>query len=518
MNLTEVYITYLVTIAAIGFCLVKYLFGIHALHNQPKVKRGLKIPPLVPSLIPLLGMLPFKIMWSPRDFVLSAKNLLWNSQPVRARIFTQTFYIFQGAETIRSIVNKRSLSLFPIHVILLRRVFGLPASASWIYAQDNSGGLPKPYPESNVKPQNRIEYAVRRTNHRLLVGSGFAPLVKRFQTVLTDRLQSLSIGGHWVKWDDFAELINHEFTASFLDSLCEMYLMQEHPDFVINLFTLHDNIWKMFIGMPRFLAPQVYAARDAALAALKDWNTWARERSDAAAGTSEGDDPFWASQYWRDRIDAFQQINGFDANIIAIHDLAVIWGMSINGVNTSLWACLEAFKDQELLERVRAEARAFLQAIYAETLRLRINGFFVWYQSRGNLDVDGWLIPNKSWILTTPMVGHMDPGIWCTGPDADHPVQEFWVGRWLKYTDDGYTLVFSTEMAKGAWMPYGGGFHICPGRYFAKTMIILGVALMTTMYDCEVLAGETNMRMSMRTFGFGTAGPVGKVPVRIRRR
>lgn len=73
MNLTEVYITYLVTIAAIGFCLVKYLFGIHALHNQPKVKRGLKIPPLVPSLIPLLGMLPFKIMWSPRDFVLSAK-------------------------------------------------------------------------------------------------------------------------------------------------------------------------------------------------------------------------------------------------------------------------------------------------------------------------------------------------------------------------------------------------------------------------------------------------------------
>ncbi|GAT24798.1 hypothetical protein RIB2604_01806290 [Aspergillus luchuensis] len=211
--------------------------------------------------------------------------------------------------------------------------------------------------------------------------------------------------------------------------------------------------------------------------------------------------------------------------------------MSINGVNTSLWACLEAFKDQELLERVRAEARAclisnsdlkfdidrllrqpVLQAIYAETLRLRINGFFVWYQSRGNLDVDGWLIPNKNWILTTPMVGHMDPGIWCTGPDADHPVQEFWVGRWLKYTDDGYTLVFSTEMAKGAWMPYGGGFHICPGRYFAKTMIILGVALMTTMYDCEVLAGETNMRMSMRTFGFGTAGPVGKVPVRIRRR
>ncbi|RAK90845.1 cytochrome P450 [Aspergillus costaricaensis CBS 115574] len=533
---TEIYVTYLI-IATIGICLMNYWYGIHALHEKPRVKRGMKIPPLVPSLIPPLGTFPIKMLWNPRGFVLSAKHLLWNSRPVRARILTQTLYIFQGTETIGSILKERSLSLFAVHAILLRRVFGLPPSALRIYAHDNSGGFPRPYPESNVKPQNRIEYLIRHTNQRLLLGAGFAPFVKRFQSTLTERLQALSIRSHWVELDDFVQLFNNDFTASMMDALCGKYLIRQHPNFAINLFTLDDNIWKMLVGVPRFLAPRAYAARDAALGALKDWNTWAQEHFDPAAVDSDGDDPVWGSKYWRDRVDAFQQIEGFDADVIAMHDLAVIWGMTTNGINTSFWTCLEAFKDQELLNLVRAEARAclisesdvkfdidrllhqpVLQAIYAETLRLRINGFFVWYQSHGDLNVDGWHIPNKNWILTTPMSGHMDPEIWCRGAGADHPVEDFWVGRWLKYADDGQTLIFTTEMAKGAWMPYGGALHVCPGRYFAKTMIILGMALMTRLYDCEVLADEKNLRMSMRTFGFGTVGPVGKVPVRIRRR
>jgi cytochrome P450 len=78
----------------------------------------------------------------------------------------------------------------------------------------------------------------------------------------------------------------------------------------------------------------------------------------------------------------------------------------------------------------------------------------------------------------------MDPAIWCTGENADHPVEEFYVGRWLKLKSSpaelpvesdtsSDRLEFSTEISKGAWMPFGGRHHSCPGRRFAKIMVVL---------------------------------------------
>lgn len=160
-----------------------------------------------------------------------------------------------------------------------------------------------------------------------------------------------------------------------------------------------------------------------------------------------------------------------------------------------------------------------LQAIYAETLRLRIGGFLVRQQTQDDLNVEGWRIPKNHYILTNTMQGHMNPEIWSTGAFQDHPVEEFWPGRFLEPVANGLSSKFSLEMSKGAWNPFGGGHHACPGRRFAKTMNLFATALIVHTFDCDIGNADSKaLEMSMRNFGFGIAGPKGNVPVRIRRR
>lgn len=63
-----------------------------------------------------------------------------------------------------------------------------------------------------------------------------------------------------------------------------------------------------------------------------------------------------------------------------------------------------------------------------------------------------------------------------------------------------------------------GGHHACPGRVLAKRIMIISCALITTMFDIEILAGENNLEYGSPRFGFGVRKPKGQVPFLIRRR
>jgi cytochrome P450 len=118
----------------------------------------------------------------------------------------------------------------------------------------------------------------------------------------------------------------------------------------------------------------------------------------------------------------------------------------------------------------------------------------------------------------------MDATAWDTGADDAHPLDQFWVGRFLKNppcsTGSEETPVFSTDHVEGSWIPYGGGPRQCPGRHFAKRQILLSTALMISLFDCEIVGEGMNMQedLSLMGFGGGVSHPAGKVPVRMRQR
>lgn len=61
-----------------------------------------------------------------------------------------------------------------------------------------------------------------------------------------------------------------------------------------------------------------------------------------------------------------------------------------------------------------------------------------------------------------------------------------------------------------------GGQFICPGRFIARSAMILTCALLTREFEMEVL--NRDIEFSSSTYGFGTEQPKHAVQVRLRRR
>ncbi|KAE8330692.1 cytochrome P450 [Aspergillus sergii] len=449
-------------------CLFNYGASLLLFMLRPRNKARLKAPPKVPFLVPILGNLPLKLLWNPR------KRLFWNLHPVRISLLGQSIYVIQGTANIAATFKQRHLSSFSLHGYILRHLFNLPRGALATYHADKSGWYAVPYPNSQVEPRNR-----------------------RLQTDLANRLHSIPVGGDWITWDNLLDLFLYDTTSSAIDSLCGRYLLRRHPELLKVLWTLDDNLWKILWRFSRFLAPASYAARDRALAALKDWHTWARENFDPASVDEHGDDPYWGTRFFRDRQERFRAMDGFDAGAIASQDPAFLW-------------------------------------VYAETLRLRVNGFFLWRLSYKDMDIHGYRIPRNHYVVSSPIPSHMDPAIWSIGQNADHPVHEFRVGRWLKPRYSSQPIKPNAHSRSksepeedftggpanhaGAWMPFGGGYHACPGRQFAKVIVMLSTVMLVIGYDVEVLTDVRELKVSMRNFGFGVSRPAERIKARIKRR
>lgn len=171
-----------------------------------------------------------------------------------------------------------------------------------------------------------------------------------------------------------------------------------------------------------------------------------------------------------------------------------------------------------------------LQAVYAETLRLRMHFYIIRMSDRVDMNIRDWIIPRRKVIVTPTTVAHMDPEAWSTGFKNEHPLDEFWVGRFLNYPSENEcgdskahtssTPVFSTKGLEGSWIPYGGGPRQCPGRHFAKRQILLTTALMISMFDIEILQEGWGVQedFTLNGFGSGVSHPLGKVPIRMRHR
>lgn len=162
--------------------------------------------------------------------------------------------------------------------------------------------------------------------------------------------------------------------------------------------------------------------------------------------------------------------------------------------------------------------------------------YIIRMSDRVDIDIRDWIIPRRKVIVALTTVAHMDATIWDTGVNDDHPVDQFWVGRFLNYsegqradrsvekqTNDAASSTiptFSTKHVNGAWIPYGGGPRQCPGRHFAKRQILLTTALFVSLFDCEMLGEAMDMGedFSLKGFGGGVSHPAGKVPVRMRAR
>ena len=247
-------------------------------------------------------------------------------------------------------------------------------------------------------------------------------------------------------------------------------------------------------------------------------------------------------------------------------DSANFYRMNANSIPAAFWFLLEIVHDPSLLARVREEldssvaststeespkfdmfkltSAPLMQSIWAETLRLRVAINIVRGTEYRDFKLGNWLIPKAKTIVIPSLIAHMDEKIWSTGAgDSFHPLSEFWSDRFLIWpnipgsgpTQQNYIRkmdkpvsvanerlkeapTFSLENLRGAFIPFGGGSNICPGRHFAKHEAIFSFALLCKTFEMELRSDGSKPDADMRHYGHGTLPPKEPIPFRIRRR
>lgn len=230
------------------------------------------------------------------------------------------------------------------------------------------------------------------------------------------------------------------------------------------------------------------------------------------------------------------------------------------------WTVFEVFIRPGLLSRVREIAQSvcdtraeevklggspLLQSIFAEVMRLRIVGILSRVVAGGEFHLGEWSLPEGSILGIPSRTGAMNKKVWNAGTELDpHPLDKFWEDRFLIYPDkfDSGPLrkqgtafdpsehkksrahspteieaprepTFSLKGLGGAYLPFGGGSGICPGRHFAKQEVVCSLAKLALEYDIELqVPSNWEPRMNTAFFPIGALPPVDKVPFRIRRR
>lgn len=233
------------------------------------------------------------------------------------------------------------------------------------------------------------------------------------------------------------------------------------------------------------------------------------------------------------------------------------------------WTVFEVFARPELLSRVRDIAQSahdtrtqksesiqlgnnpLLQSLFAETTRLRVAGIIARVPTGGDYQLGEWSIREGSILALSSCTGAMNKNVWNAGTaEEPHPLEDFWDERFLIYPDKpnsgplrkskgaagienqqsatpssstqgkpSHEPTFSLRGLNGAYIPFGGGAGICPGRHFARQEVLATLSILALRFDIQlhVRKGWTP-KMDAAFFPIGVLPPADKVPFRIRRR
>ena len=233
----------------------------------------------------------------------------------------------------------------------------------------------------------------------------------------------------------------------------------------------------------------------------------------------------------------------------------------------SFWFFWHMLRDRPLLKRATAEVDAcctdpitnllpfdtaklcnqpLLQSSYAETLRMYVAVYIIRKPEYKDAQVIDYRIPRDKMVVISSAMAHMDKRNWNLGTMEEHPVEKFWAERFLTYggnlsrsssasstvstdsavdmstMDDNFLKSnlaepkFSLNGYSGAWVPFGGGIHQCPGRHWVKMQMLLSFAIISSTFDIELLAPGEKVKVDMAKYGLGALNPAEKVKFRIR--
>ena len=462
-----------------------------------------------------------------------------------------------------ALVRSRNADNSDAFFVIMESILGCPARAKLLRNEHPyNGSLSEA--ELNAKLQNRVFRITHDVGGQFLSGPNLKVLTKRYVDSLMDGSALGDIGKEWIHMPDLACFIRDAAFRAGTEALFGTTIFSLTPNLCDLFWNFEYYMRVLSFGLPRWLVPRAYLARDRMIQAMESSHRYACKHSSSSI---RGDDPDWDSIFgsrYRKRRDAFFSGTEFgDEHSLACVNVALLVATSSNSIPTATWTVLHTLLDSQLVDRARKEidpcvtprdgatshvdfdiekltSSPLLQSMFAETMRLRTANLVV-RTPRQNIQSGPYNFTKGRMIMISAAASSLDPRLWNDGTESEpHPLKTFWADRFLAYPHDPHSGPLNHDRARdkeasveakldgprfttnglgGEYMPFGGGTSVCPGRHFAKNQVICGLAVLLALFDFELcVPAGFQPQPNVSYYGFGTMPVKDKIPFRIRRR
>jgi cytochrome P450 len=271
-------------------------------------------------------------------------------------------------------------------------------------------------------------------------------------------------------------------------------------------------------GYPRLIDREGFQARENVYNYLKSY------LADPAAVAN-------ASQLVISHMNSFEQkpeVNELDNK--ASYFMGILFASASNVVPAAFWIVAHTLATPGMIEKVRAIiaenydavsdtfnweplfANENLKSLISETLRLHSN---ITNARLVTEDTEMVIGPNKEkkvvkkgevLLLVSDLV-HWDPAV--------YPEPEKWIPE--RFLPENAGKLILAEKNWKAYVPWGGGLHMCSGRFFAMNEMVVQLTLMLWYFDIT-LHEEIPTAYIKERFGLGVAHPTKEMKASIVRR
>lgn len=462
-------------------------------------------PPQVPYTIPILGhAISFLASHHGEFWVNFFRSHPYSTGACSLYLGGQKTHILFSPSAIQALFKARGPNRDDFNMDIMTKAFGLDRKECLRFfgvgeGPDHTGATP-------VIQQEHL-------HHRyLLEKKAVNGLTANFMRVLNDQIACEPHGkGDEGKEKDvslYAWLQEKIFVAS-TTALMGSRILEVYPSLQEDFFVFDRDMLTMFFGIPKWMSPKPYKAREKALHGLTKWQQQMQEECKGEPKDPEGDtdwEPIFGSRVNRAK-QRYYASRGMSLEARAGSDLGFLFGLNSNAIPATGWMLFHILNDKSeksLLSRVMAEletakrgdgsldiptllALPLLHSILHEVLRLYVD-ILVTRELPQDLTLpldDGRrsvLLGKKSVVIAPSWLGHRDEARW-----TEPPSSQFHAERFLKEDPETGKVVFTTAGTNGKFFPFGGGKTICPGRNFAKQEVLASVAIMLLTFKFEPL-------------------------------
>ncbi|KAH7185014.1 cytochrome P450 [Fusarium flagelliforme] len=288
------------------------------------------------------------------------------------------------------------------------------------------------------------------------------------------------------------------------------------PSLIEDMWCFEESVPYFLLSLfPSITMPKAYKARSTLQAVTCKWYSEDHDVTDPSV-----------SSLVRNRAGALRKA-GLTGSEIGKIEVILPNVATLNAVPTMYWLLLYILDRPELLTRIRAEAEAaavvvhdngrkiitfdiaefdtklpLLVSCYRETMRL-VNQSVSIRRILEDINVttpEGTYLLKKGTDMQLPAgVAHYEESVW--GLDANAFDPERFLPSSKRTSDE-------ERRRKAAYIPFGGGRHLCPGRNFAFAEIIGFVSSLLLGFDIEATGmGFGDMKMLGPQLAGGTVRP-----------